>query len=299
MQKIGLIVGKFYPLHQGHLNMIFSAKMQVDILHVIVCSETERDHTLFLESAFTKAPTSDDRVQWAQSILQDSPNIIVHGFNEDGIPAYPNGWQAWSDRLQQMLTQNRIYPTLIFSSEPQDKTFYEEYFKTEVQLVDPPRFAFPVSATKIRTEPFRYWAYIPAIIRPFFTRTILIERNAHNHVLVDALIQLYSSVEITHYAKIVLQSFRLDQLKSALSSYQDDGRVISGLIGTHESIDLYPQVLAKIYQKSCINADDNKLINLPPYLLINTSDDALDKAVYSLEQFKKMQTFINKILNEK
>ena len=280
MQKIGLIVGKFYPLHQGHLNMILSAKMQVDILHVIVCSETERDHTLFLESAFTTVPSSDDRIQWAQSILKDSPNITVHGFNEDGIPAYPNGWQAWSDRLQQMLTDNNIYPTLIFSSEPQDKVFYEEHFKTEVQLVDPPRLAFPVSATKIRTEPFRYWGYIPAIIRPFFTRTILVENSEHTQGLIEALTQLYSSVEIAHYAKIRLQQFQPEELSTLLSAHDQHGRGICGIITTQQSLGRSPHYSLQT-------------------LTLNASSNEQDHATYLLKQFKESQIFINKILNEK
>ena len=39
-QRVGVIFGKFYPVHTGHINMIYEAFSKVDILHVIVCTVT-------------------------------------------------------------------------------------------------------------------------------------------------------------------------------------------------------------------------------------------------------------------
>ena len=49
-KKVGVIFGKFYPVHTGHINMIYEAFSKVDELHVIVCSDTERDLKLFYDS---------------------------------------------------------------------------------------------------------------------------------------------------------------------------------------------------------------------------------------------------------
>ena len=38
-KKVGVIFGKFYPVHTGHINMIYEAFSKVDELHVIVCSD--------------------------------------------------------------------------------------------------------------------------------------------------------------------------------------------------------------------------------------------------------------------
>ena len=49
-QRVGVIFGKFYPVHTGHINMIYEAFSKVDLLHVVVCTDTERDLKLFQES---------------------------------------------------------------------------------------------------------------------------------------------------------------------------------------------------------------------------------------------------------
>ena len=41
-KKVGVIFGKFYPVHTGHINMIYEAFSKVDRAStVIICSDTE------------------------------------------------------------------------------------------------------------------------------------------------------------------------------------------------------------------------------------------------------------------
>lgn len=290
MQKIGLIVGKFYPLHQGHINMILSAKLAVDELHIFVCSETERDWQLFLESAFTKAPTSQDRVNWAKDLLAGISGITVHGFNEDGIPAYPNGWQAWSDRLKETLKALHIQPTIIFSSELQDKDFYEEYFHTEVMLVDPPRDKFPVSATKIRNSPFQYWTYIPTVIRSFFTRTIIIEEDlSQNPAFLPAIVKLFNAVEVTHYEKIKFETVSQDHDFALIQQHQNENRLISAIIGRNSFIENIQKAIK----------DDSLLLHNCQLLPVKALDKSADQEAAIAQEralFNEISSFINRLM---
>lgn len=209
-KKVGVILGKFYPLHQGHLNMIFEAKLEVDRLHVVVCSETERDQKLLHNSRFTLAVTAKDRIYWAKSILSKIPGIDVHHLNEDGIPSYPNGWEAWTERVLELFKEIKISPTHIFSSEPQDKAHYERLFKLPVRLMDPPRKDFPISATAIRNEPYKNWAFIPDIVRPYFTYTVAISDSSPALLPLKSLFEATSSkskmVEILPLSSCTTQS---------------------------------------------------------------------------------------------
>ncbi|EJS88002.1 bifunctional DNA-binding transcriptional repressor/ NMN adenylyltransferase, partial [Pasteurella multocida subsp. multocida str. Anand1_cattle] len=72
----------------------------------------------------------------------------------DGIPSYPNGWEACALQVKNLFKEKHFNPTVVFSSEVQDKAPYEKYLGLEVSLVDPERQFFNVSATKIRNNPF-------------------------------------------------------------------------------------------------------------------------------------------------
>ena len=47
MQKNGIIFGKFYPLHIGHVDFIQRASGYVENLYVVVCTDDDRDKKLF------------------------------------------------------------------------------------------------------------------------------------------------------------------------------------------------------------------------------------------------------------
>ena len=73
-----------------------------------------------------RMPTVQDRLRWMQQIFKYQKNqIFIHHLIEDGIPSYPNGWQAWSDAVKNLFEEKQFTPTMVFSSEPQDKAPYE------------------------------------------------------------------------------------------------------------------------------------------------------------------------------
>ena len=129
--------------------------------------------------------------------------IFIHHLIEDGIPSYPNGWQAWSDAVKNLFEEKQFTPTMVFSSEPQDKAPYEKYLGLEVSLVDPDRSFFNVSATKIRTTPFQYWKFIPKEVRPFFAKTIAIlgGESSGKSVLVSKLAAVFNTTSAWEYGR--------------------------------------------------------------------------------------------------
>ena len=55
--KKGIIFGKFYPLHLGHINFIQKCKEKVDKLYVVLCSDKNRDLELFKETDYRLKPS--------------------------------------------------------------------------------------------------------------------------------------------------------------------------------------------------------------------------------------------------
>ena len=116
-KKIGIIFGKFYPLHIGHVDFIQKASGYVDILYIVVCTDDERDLKLFNESKMKKMPTTKDRIRFVEKTFREQSNIKIIHLAEDGIPPYPNGWVGWSERVEQLLSKNGIKIDMIFTNE--------------------------------------------------------------------------------------------------------------------------------------------------------------------------------------
>ncbi|PJG85322.1 multifunctional transcriptional regulator/nicotinamide-nucleotide adenylyltransferase/ribosylnicotinamide kinase NadR [Conservatibacter flavescens] len=222
-KKIGVIFGKFYPVHTGHINMIYEAFSKVDEVHVVVCTDSERDLKLFYDSKMKRMPTPQDRLRWMQQIFKYQKNqIFIHHLIEDGIPSYPNGWQGWSDRVKALLAEKNIQPSVVFSSEVQDKAPYEKYLNLDVVLVDPERHFFNVSATKIRNNPFHYWKFIPKEVRPFFAKTIAIlgGESSGKSVLVNKLATVFNTTSAWEYGReFVFEKLGGDEQAMQYSDY--------------------------------------------------------------------------------
>ena len=222
-KRVGIIFGKFYPVHTGHINMIYEAFSKVDELHVVVCTDSERDLKLFQESKMKRMPTNQDRLRWMQQIFKyQKDQIFIHHLVEDGIPSYPNGWEGWSSAVKNILISKNVNPSVVFSSEVQDKEPYEKYLGLEVVLVDPQREFFNVSATKIRTNPFQYWKFIPKEVRPFFAKTIAIlgGESSGKSVLVNKLATVFNTTSAWEYGReFVFEQLGGDEQAMQYSDY--------------------------------------------------------------------------------
>ncbi len=202
-KKIGVIFGKFYPLHTGHIYLIQRAISQVDELYIILCSDTKRDLNLFRNSAMSRQPTINDRIRWLLQTFKYQKNIHIELLEEDGIPAYPNGWHEWSERVKVLFNEKGISPDCVYSSEPQDVEMYKNMFNLETKLIDPKRQFMQVNATQIRQAPLKNWQYIPTEVRPFFVRTIAIlgGESSGKSTLVNKLANVFNTTSAWEYGR--------------------------------------------------------------------------------------------------
>lgn len=221
-KTVGIIFGKFYPLHTGHIYLIQRAISQVDELHVIMCYETERDRRLFEESAMSQQPTRHDRLRWLLQTFKYQKNIFIHELCEDGIPAYPNGWEDWSKRVTTLLDNKDIKPHYVFSSEPQDAPLYRKLLDLETILIDPNRSFMNISGTAIRQAPWQHWKYIPTEVKPFFVRKVAIlgGESSGKSTLVNKLANLFNTTSAWEYGReYVFEQLGGDEMALQFSDY--------------------------------------------------------------------------------
>lgn len=156
--KRGLAIGKFMPVHKGHLALIDFATKQCDSL-IVSMSYTNQDPI-----------PSHIRLQWLQQLLQSNPKIQVEisldDFDDESLP---------------LVERTKIWAAFIKKRFPKIDVLIssEEYGIPFAQHLDVPHISFdqarnqiPVSATLIRQHTLRYWDFIPSIVQPYFVKKI-------------------------------------------------------------------------------------------------------------------------------
>ncbi|WP_445373888.1 multifunctional transcriptional regulator/nicotinamide-nucleotide adenylyltransferase/ribosylnicotinamide kinase NadR [Photorhabdus tasmaniensis] len=202
-KTVGVIFGKFYPLHTGHIYLIQRACSQVDELHIILCHDQPRDKALFMSSSMSQQPTVSDRLRWLLQTFKYQKNIHIHSFDEQGIEPYPHGWDVWSKGMKAFMSKKGINPSYIYSSEAQDTPRYKEQLGIETILIDPQRSFMKISGRHIRQDPFRHWEYIPTEVKPFFVRTVAIlgGESSGKSTLVNKLANIFNTTSAWEYGR--------------------------------------------------------------------------------------------------
>jgi HTH-type transcriptional repressor of NAD biosynthesis genes len=170
MGKTGVIIGKFLPLHLGHVNFINRSSTKTDKLVVVVC-HSSRDKKMCEEYGIPEI-TVKDRLRWLHTIYQDIPHIEIRSLDESSIPAYPDGWKEFVGLLKETVPEKIDF---VYSGEPSYDSFFKELLpEAEHILIDPERTGYNISGTQIRKNPYKNWEYLPAVVRPFFCKKVVL-----------------------------------------------------------------------------------------------------------------------------
>jgi HTH-type transcriptional repressor of NAD biosynthesis genes len=169
--KTGVFAGKFLPPHRGHLSQIINSATQCEKLYVVV-SDNKSMTANICEDAKLPLMSADLRIKWLAQELQGFEHIQIVLIDESDIPEYPYGWEYWIDYLK-LAVNDKI--DVVFSGDSGYTAGYKIYLPdAEFKLFDYKRERYPVSATLIRENPFKYWDYILGSARPFFAKKVLI-----------------------------------------------------------------------------------------------------------------------------
>jgi len=155
-----LIIGKFMPVHTGHLAMIESATRLASKTHVLLGA---------LEGEPIPGPL---RYSWLKEAVASLGVVETH-YTEEDLPTAAESsrevsrvWAAWLKKRFPAID-------LIVSSETYGE-YLAEYMGVAHFAFDPERVSVPVSATMIRDAPWRHWDRIPLPARPYFAKTVCV-----------------------------------------------------------------------------------------------------------------------------
>lgn len=158
----GLIVGKFYPPHEGHHHLIRVAAARCDRVSVVVAP------------ASTESIPLDDRLAWLREVHADTPWVEFSGVIDDVAVDYddPEIWDAHCALFQQAVGDHSSVDA-VFSSERYGGELARR-FHAEHVCVDLSRLAVDVSGTRVRADPVAYWHRLAPPVRAWFARRVVV-----------------------------------------------------------------------------------------------------------------------------
>jgi HTH-type transcriptional repressor of NAD biosynthesis genes len=183
----GLVLGKFHPPTLGHAYLVDFARQYVDRLTVVVATlgREEIPGTL--------------RVAWMREMFPGVHVVHLTEENPQCPEEHPDFWDIWRASLRGVVPEG---PDFVFASEDYGFRLAEELGARYVP-VDHPRALRPVSGTAVRTDPMRYWDFIPSAVRPYFVRRVAVvgPESTGKTTLAGRLADRYATVMVGEYAR--------------------------------------------------------------------------------------------------
>ena len=156
----GLVIGKFYPPHLGHIYLIRTAAAHCRQLTVGVLGSSAESIGIA------------ERVAWLRETFADAPHVRIVGALDDVPIDYtsPAIWAAHVAVMRQAVQEaNRVCgqaPTVdaVFTSERYGQELARQFDSAHVCL-DQTRSLYPVSGTAVRADPVAQWPMLPPAVQ--------------------------------------------------------------------------------------------------------------------------------------
>lgn len=160
MNKIGLYIGRFQPIHEGHCHIIKKALSSCDKLIVVIGSAQE--------SRTERNPfTYEERERFIRNIFYEeirNGTLIVLGIPDREKPSNDSSWGV---HLFSYIEDTLGYaPNMIFEGREGERATWYDDIKDYVQIHRISRGVIPISATKVReailkNDQYHYRKWMP------------------------------------------------------------------------------------------------------------------------------------------
>lgn len=194
--SVGLVLGKFNPLHLGHIGLIEFAQKQCDELIVLVCASDK------------EIVAGSIRLEWVQNSFKSISSIkpTLLNYSEQELPntsvSSRQVSNIWSIKLKSSLPKIDI----IFSSEMYGG-YLAEVMECRHILFEPNRKTFNISASEIKLNIFKNWAYLANSAKSFFVKRICIygTESTGKSTLTEKLAGYFQTVFVPEMARDIIE----------------------------------------------------------------------------------------------
>lgn len=148
----GLCVGKFWPVHNGHIHLIREGMKHCDQMYVIVCDKPG-----------IHFPSGLDRVECIRKTIPQCYVMCINDvYDSDDSELWAKLVKSWC----------KFVPDIVFTSETYGEK-WAGYLGCKHMLIDINRTSFPVSGTLVRSNYSKYWSMLPPATRSLLCKRIV------------------------------------------------------------------------------------------------------------------------------
>jgi len=189
---------KALPPHLGHLYLIDTAISQSEHTHVIITHNS------------SQSIPGDIRYKALKAIYQHNKNVTIYSVSDEGLPQHDNECETkdefysyWVPLVYSHVDELDV----VFTSEDYGDEF-AEYLGIKHILVDKDRSKYPISGTMVRSNPFKYWNFIPDEVKPFFVKRIVVmgPESCGKSTLTQNLANHYQTNFVIEYGRLVYEN---------------------------------------------------------------------------------------------
>lgn len=187
---------KALPFTMGHKFLIDTALKHSEKVCVIV------------GSIVAEPIPGEIRFTWVKECYKNNKRVMVRHCSEE-LPQkpeeHPDFWAIWVDVVKRYCPSDL---DVIFSSELYGEP-YAKHLGIKHHLVDLNRTTVPVSGTKARTNPFKFWKYIPNNVKPYFVKKVAIlgPESVGKSTLCTILARHYKTNYVPEYGRTLCEMF--------------------------------------------------------------------------------------------
>ena len=160
MYKVGMYGGSFNPLHLGHVNDIIMAANQCEKLYVVL-SVTENE----------KEINHCERLMWLKDITNHMDNVEVFEIFDNSLSKDKYDWETGARDIKLKIGQKI---DVVFSGDDYEGKNIWEILYPESEIIYFPRSVINISSTKIRTNPYKYYDYLPRIVQRYYVKKVCV-----------------------------------------------------------------------------------------------------------------------------
>ena len=164
MKKIetGVFIGKFLPLHLGHVKTIFKYSKKCKKFFLILADSNERSASICTE-ANLPIILPEQRLVWLKKIFGDKKNIQIEKMPKGMLETFPDGLEEWKENLFNITKAKEITWFV-------DKNYLDISHKVfpEINFVGFDRTKINISASEIRNSISENKKYLPKEVFEYF-----------------------------------------------------------------------------------------------------------------------------------